>query len=964
MTELEQLKDEVKRLTAENKRLKGLLTDHGIIWQPVRMSPKTVAASTEEARRIGLFMKLFCARRDFYAERWESRDGRKGYAPVCGNRWKSICPKRTQKGMKCHACPEQAWIPFTKDVAYRHLVGQDERGKPFVAGTYALLADSSCKFLVFDFDDHDGSNLPWQEEAAFLREICRSQGIDTALERSRSGCGAHVWIFFAQPVPARLARKFGAALLARGTEHVQQKDFNTLDRMMPNQDEMPAGGMGNLIALPLQGLPRKRGNSVFVDDDWNVIRDQWAYLSGIKCLSLSFVEEKIAEWGEVEPSDKGAETLGNASASRPWGKRQLPAMEKADVAEPLSLTLADCVYIPRRAVKPRTMNRIRQIATFSNLQFYKMQAMRYSTKQIPRKIQCFRELDDYVMLPRGCLLELEERLRSANISYVLDDCRTDGKRIDVSFQGTLQLEQEKAAAAMLAHETGILGAATGFGKTVLGTYLIASHKVNTLVLVHNREIMKQWQEDIQRFLEIREEIPVEVGRRKRKPRSIVGTLYAGHDSLHGLVDVAMISSLGRGDAIDERVTAYGMVIMDECHHAGAYTFENVLWKVKAKYVYGLTATPMREDGHEKIVFMQLGPVRYRLTEKDRAAMQEFRHEITPRFTSFVSITQRTPTINELYKLLIHDKVRNKLLTEDILAAVEKERTPLVLTKFKEHAVLLFELLKEKDVHPILLMGGGSAKERRARRQAFAGAAEDKRLVIIATGKYIGEGFNFPRLDTLFLAVPVSWKGSIAQYAGRLHRDFAGKERVMIYDYVDVHVKMLERMYQKRLSAYASMGYTIFAPTGDGSTNVIYTVRDYQERFWQDFREATDRIVVSSPRLSKSRVRKFVQAVQQDKRSQMTFVVWTLPNESYAERQRSGIASLKKEMRQVAIEIRERAELNCHFAVMDEDLAWYGSMDFLSWEHADDLLMRLKSEAIVAELMRTVTGVCNHVAKSS
>lgn len=345
-------------------------------------------------------------------------------------------------------------------------------------------------------------------------------------------------------------------------------------------------------------------------------------------------------------------------------------------------------------------------------------------------------------------------------------------------------------------------------------------------------------------------------------------------------------------------------------------------------------------------------------------MQEFRHEITPRFTSFVSITQRTPTINELYKLLIHDKVRNKLLTEDILAAVEKERTPLVLTKFKEHAVLLFELLKEKDVHPILLMGGGSAKERRARRQAFAGAAEDKRLVIIATGKYIGEGFNFPRLDTLFLAVPVSWKGSIAQYAGRLHRDFAGKERVMIYDYVDVHVKMLERMYQKRLSAYASMGYTIFAPTGDGSTNVIYTVRDYQERFWQDFREATDRIVVSSPRLSKSRVRKFVQAVQQDKRSQMTFVVWTLPNESYAERQRSGIASLKKEMRQVAIEIRERAELNCHFAVMDEDLAWYGSMDFLSWEHADDLLMRLKSEAIVAELMRTVTGVCNHVAKSS
>lgn len=382
-----------------------------------------------------------------------------------------------------------------------------------------------------------------------------------------------------------------------------QKDFNTFDRMMPNQDEMPAGGMGNLIALPLQGLPRKQGNSVFVDDDWNMLHDQWGYLSSINCLTPEFVEKKIAEWGKQEILD-GTEESSEDESGKPWEKKKSPALEKADVSEPLSLTLADCVYIPKGKVKPRTLNRIRKMANFSNPQFYKMQAMRYSTKQIPRRIQCFRDLDDYVTLPRGCLPELEERLRSADISYVLDDRRTDGRRIDVLFQGTLQPEQEKAAAAMLEHETGILGAATGFGKTVLGTYLIASRKVNTLILVHNREIMKQWQEDLTRFLEIREEIPVEEGKRKRKPRSIVGTLYAGHDSLHGFVDVAMISSLGRDEAIDERVADYGIVIMDECHHAGAYTFENVLWKVKARYVYGLTATPLREDGHEKIVFMQ------------------------------------------------------------------------------------------------------------------------------------------------------------------------------------------------------------------------------------------------------------------------------------------------------------------------------------------------------------------------
>ena len=358
MTEIEQLKEEIERLTAENKRLKGLLDSHGICWQPVQvlttpadgLAPtqerdttdlrrlKPVDTVAEKARRIGLFMKLFCARRDFYAERWEGRDGRKGYAPVCGNRWKPVCPKRTQKGIKCHECKEHAWIPFTEDVAYRHLVGQDERGKPFVAGTYALLEDSSCKFLVFDFDDHDGSNLPWQEEAALLRKICCSQGIDTALERSRSGSGAHVWIFFDHPIPARLARRFGAALLAQGTETVHQRDFNTFDRMMPNQDEMPAGGMGNLIALPLQGIPRKEGNSVFVDDDWNMIHDQWEYLSSINCLSLEFVEKKIAEWGKLEILDRIEEASEDESESKPWEKKRLPELEKTDVSEPLPLT--------------------------------------------------------------------------------------------------------------------------------------------------------------------------------------------------------------------------------------------------------------------------------------------------------------------------------------------------------------------------------------------------------------------------------------------------------------------------------------------------------------------------------------------------------------------------------------------------------------------------------------------------
>ena len=948
LKEIELLRRENERLLAENERLKGLLKSHGILYEPKPEPPRCIDSAAEAKRRINLFMKLFCARRDFYAERWESKDGRAGYSPVCSNRWKPICPEKA-RGIKCHECDKQDWAPFSESVAYKHLVGQDERGKPYVAGTYALLEDSTCKFLVFDFDDHDSSHVAWKEEARLLREICRSQGIDTALERSRSGKGAHVWIFFEETIEARLARRFGAALLTKGAEKVHQRDFNTFDRMMPNQDEMPAGGMGNLIALPLQGIPRQKGNSVFVDENWEVIPDQWAYLEGKKLLSREFVESKIAEWG---PQDTPAilEEADTEPDGKPWEQKNPLALEKIDVREPLQLTLADCIYIPQKAVKPRSMNRIRRMATFSNPQFYKMRAMRYSTKQIPRRIQCFREADGFVNLPRGCLKKLEEQLETAGISYEIKDCRTTGRDIDVNFTGILQPEQEKATTAMLSHDIGILGAATGFGKTVLGTYLIASRKVNTLILVHNREIMRGWQEDIAKFLQINEEVPIEEGKRKRKPKSIVGTLYAGHDSLHGIVDVAMISSLGRDDAVDERVANYGMVIMDECHHAGAYTFENVLWKVKAKYVYGLTATPVREDGHEKIVFMQFGDVRYRLSEKDRAAMQDFRHEICPRFTSFAPVTGAKPSIHELYKMLIQDKLRNQMLVEDIMAAVSDRRTPLVLTKFKEHAKLLHEAIQEKGLHSVLALGGGSTSERRERREALEKAANDEQLVIVATGKYIGEGFNFPRLDTLFLAVPVSWKGNIAQYAGRLHRDFEGKENVIIYDYVDVHVKMLERMYQKRLSAYAAMGYTVYASTGNDGANVIFTVRDYQETYWQDFRMATNRVCICSPRLSQRRVWEFVRKLKQDKRSQIEFSVLTLSNDKYTPLQQTGIVNLKKALREARADVREYDNLNCHFAVMDEDLVWYGSMNFLSREHEDDILMRIRSEAIVKELL--------------
>lgn len=948
MTELEWLRQENRRLARENLHLRTMLNEHGIVWQEkIDVQPvATLDKQAEEQRRIQLFMNLFVARREVYAKRWETAEGRRGYSPVCANFWQDVCPKRLRKPVKCHECNAHKWQPFTELVARQHLLGTDEKGKSFVAGTYALLEDSTCKFLVFDFDDHDGSACYWQDEALGLRKICHAYGIDSALERSRSGNGAHVWLFFAQPIAAKTARLFGRLLLEKGAEVMHQTDFNTFDRMLPNQDEMPAGGLGNLIALPLQGLPRKQHNSVFVDENWQAVADQWGYLANIKPLTADFVAEKIKAWSESKAIVVQEECADYTEQSRPWEGKRVLSLEAKDFTGKLQITLANCIYIPKAAVKPRSLNRIRQLATFSNPQFYKMQAMHYSTKQIPRRIQCFREIDDYVTLPRGLLTDLTSLLSEAKVPFVFEDCRNQGNAIKVSFKGKLQTGQQEAADAMLAHDGGILGAATGFGKTVLGTYLIASRKVNTLILVHNRELMRQWQQDIEKFLQIDEVLPVIRGKRKT---SIVGTLYSGRDSLHGIVDVAMISSLGRDDEVDERLQDYGMVIMDECHHAGAATFENVLWNVKAKYVYGLTATPVRDDGHEKIMFMQLGPVRYRLTEKERANMQDFRHEIYPRFTAFAPVTTHKATINDYYKLLIGDKKRNELLLADILAGLAAGRTPLVLTKFKEHAEYIYEQLQAHDVYAVLLLGGGSVRERRERQNRLQEADRQKNVVLVATGKYIGEGFNFPRLDTLFLTVPISWKGNLAQYAGRLHRDFSGKENVIVYDYVDVHVKMLERMYQKRLKAYAAMGYTLFAPTGEGN-NVIYTVNDYQEVFWQDFAKATERICVSSPWLSRRRVTEFIKRITDFGDSKPKITVITLPDEVYSDKQQHLIKLSKKELTATGVVIQEPKDLNCHYAVFDDDLVWYGSMNFLSKEHEDDLLLRIRSELVAKELL--------------
>lgn len=967
-------------LKSEIQRLQQLLDCAGIQYavpgktQDIiskREMPEVIVNENLTTEQIDLFITLFHGRTDVYARRFISKAGNVGYTPGCNNFWRQgVCPKRDGQKIKCFDCSNRNWTKLNRRLLREHLEGHKPDGTD-VIGVYPMLADETCYFIVFDFDNHDkkretdvdegaNSDPTWIDDVNAIREICKVNQIDALTERSRSGKGAHVWIFFEEAIPVFMARKFGMALLTKGAESVNQTNFKSYDRMLPAQDKMPVGGLGNLIALPLQGQALRNGNSAFIDEDWKVISNTWELMKHVKKNSQKSVEEKIKEWasegllGALAPdmsgelSDKIKEEPG-----KPWEKKAKQQIQAEDIDGTVNIVIANQIYIEKQNVKARTLNRFRRLAAFSNPEFYKNLAMGFSTNGIPRIIQCGSDIEKYVCLPRGCEDKLAELLEQSEVPYHIDEAKQQGRSIRVEFTGTLYPEQKVAADRMLSYDYGILGAATGFGKTVIGAFLVAACKVNTLILVHNREIMKNWLNDFDTFLEIDEQLlDHETKRGKRKRKNIIGTLYAGHDSLGGVLDVAMITSFGKRDCIDERIKDYGLVIVDECHHAGAQTHEAVIREILAKRVYGFTATPKREDGKEQKVYMQFGPVRYRLTAKDRAKMQEFEHYIYPRFTSLVNTSGQVWNINEAYKELILNMRRNRQIIDDVVECVRNGRTPVILTKFTEHAKILKEMLEGKIQHIFLLQGGKSNREREKITDELKNVPESESVVLVAIGKYIGEGFNYPRLDTMMLAAPISWQGNVEQYAGRLHRDYEGKSEVIIYDYVDAHVKVLERMYHKRLRAYKKIGYELCMnlTSEKQQTNAIFDATTYQSVYEADLQQADKEIVISSPGMNKAMVTKTLDLIKNRQLTGVSVNVITLPAEDYPKNRIEMTRQLLEALIRSGVYVSVKSGLHEHFAVIDQEIVWYGSLNLLSRGKDNDSLMRVQSVEIAAELL--------------
>ena len=772
--EINELIQIIENLKKENTNLREQL--YGMASEQ-ETATKEKTLSNEE--KIKIFMEVFRGRQDIYAKRWESnKTGKSGYSPVCKNEFSTYKCDKTR--IKCSECPYRELLPLTEDVVLMHLKGK------ITIGIYPLLQGDLCNFLAIDFD-----KKTYQKDVRAFWDMCDEFMIPVYVERSRSGNGAHVWIFFEESMPARIVRKLGHILLTKTMEKVSL-GLDSYDRLFPNQDTMPKGGFGNLIALPFQGKSSKAGNTIFVNKNFEPIKNQLDILCNIKRMSrdeiYAFVDKyRLDDYNEPEEniSDDDIPPKENIKDIR--------------LIHDLECIIENQIYIKKCQLLPNEITYLKRLASFTNPKFYELQKLRMPIyyKTTPRIITCFEESEKFLILPRGCLEEIKQICEKSDVKLILKDEREKGIETHYNFVGKLNKRQEKAMNKLIAHDTGVLCAPTGFGKTVVAANIISKLKINTLVIVNRNILLNQWKERLSYFLGV--------------DKKDIGQLGANKENLTGNLDVASFQSLFKKENIEELVNNYGLVIVDECHHVAAFSFEKVLKSIRSRYVYGLTATPTRKDGWHKITYMQCGDIRARISNKGLKQNSGVEHTVVVRKTNYkyLPTEEKYKTkISEILNDMTYNIFRNSLIIKDIKKCIKENRIPLVLTERVKHLNVLKEQLDKLDV-PVVIYKGNMGKKKTEEIKSIIRDADEnnKPRIILATSSSVGEGFDDSRLDTLFLTMPVSWKGRVIQYVGRLHRAHEGKEKVIVYDYLD-DMKILEKMYNRRMNGYKIAGYDI------------------------------------------------------------------------------------------------------------------------------------------------------------
>lgn len=939
----EDLYERIRQLEVENQHLKQLLSQHGISYnedikptstnQTNSLIKEATTPKLSTKEKVALFRSLFQGREDVFARRWHSmKDGREGYQPVCTNEWRQgVCDK---KKYNCAACPNRQLLPLTDNDIYNHLKGDNAFCKD-VVGVYAILSDDTCCFLCSDFDDKNCKHGYQKDVLAFI-SVCKDWGIPYSIERSRSGNGAHVWILFEHPIAAGKARKLGDAILTEAMNRDGKMSFKSYDRFFPNQDHLPEGGFGNLVALPLQGQAVRKGNSVFVDENFEMYPDQLQYLLSIRKMGESDVDALLqAHSNTQEPFG----SLSKSSESKPWETPTPLAIAPSEFPKAITLVRANMLYIPLKDLPPKVVNHLKRIASFKNPEFFSHLGMHLSTYNIPRIISCAELSDEYLALPRGCEESTVEFFMSHEVKVTIEDKTNHGRPISVQFNGMLRNDQQEAVTEMLKHNTGVLSATTAFGKTVTAIEMIPQVHANTLILIHSKALLKQWIERLQQFLSINEEPQHKKYQRNDSP---IGYLYSGKSALYGIIDIALIQSCISGNEVKPFVRDYGMIIADECHHVSASGFEQVLKYANAQRVYGLTATPIRKDGHQPIIFMQCGAIRYNVDAQLQMSQQSFSRRLIPRFTPFRALTDEKQTYMQLIHDLAEDKLRNQLIVQDIAANLQESRTPLVLSHLTEHVETLAQMLSPVCDHVIVLIGSKSAKERRIAEEQLQSINPNEPMVILSTDKYMGEGFDYHRLDTLFMTLPISWKENVKQCVGRLHRDYEGKMEVRVYDYIDIRIPLGDVMYKRRMRGYKGVGYTVKNTNVHAEVdndNVFFNGSDMLQPFLADIANTQHSIVIACPQIKLFRHPIIAQRLMQRQTEGIEVLIFIGKE-----------GSDEQKLRDAGLQVNIHSGLTLQCAIFDKSLYWYGDINYLGYISDTEDAMRIDNAEIANELL--------------